>query len=834
MPGLYGNTSTSYSVYSTQTNALYLITSTTATFTGTVQTTNLPGLYGGLYGPLPSNAAQIFQYFCTGTGNVSFYLNTGSDCIYAISSGSGPTGPQGPTGPAGGATGPQGPQGPQGPIGATGLTGPTGPLGGPSGPSGPQGPQGPSGSPGGATGPQGPQGPQGAQGATGSTGPQGPQGPAGATGLSGATGPSGPSGPTQTDQDLYTTSSVTFANLTVTNTATIGYAAFMRNNSQVIPTNVIDDAETMLYLNDNIGGSLIFRQRQTAGTYNNFTIARTGSLIMNSGAAIANPPTIGAGIGGLTIRGYYNTLTNLSGTVSMSTFNSEGNLTLRSTGAELHTDGDATLIQLIARSALFVNYGVQVSTTTVTLNAPLQILNVPASTATHILYYNTTTNEVSYGTAISTTTWATLLDKTGANGPTAIGLGLNAGGTSTNSIAIGYYAGQNNQGARSIAIGSSISGIYQAPGQNNQDQDAIAIGVCAGNTNQGERGIAIGKYAGASDQGDSAIAIGSSAASTTQGNYAISIGFVAGLTEQGANSVALGFNAGNVKQGIGGIALGINAASNTQSNYAIALGFDSGRFNQGQNAIAIGEQSGNTNQGSYSIALGYGAGKTNQPNQSVIINGTSSELNGTNSGLYINPIRNASSNKLLYYDTGTKEITCSDYPTFTTGSFTATNFNVTDNAYLYNVYYTPSQPSRTDGIWFFSNIRSGTHIPDDGSDTIGEGTIPWAEVYSKSYSISYQTTSTPSPLYQTGPIITTDISKNLLISTVTNVASASNILVYNTSTTAVQTGFPRLPNYANDSDANTAIGTAQKGHMYFDTTANQAKVWTGATWAAMN
>jgi len=111
-------------------------------------------------------------------------------------------GPQGPQGPQG-ITGPQGPQGVTGPQGPQGVTGPQGPQG----VTGPQGPQG-------VTGPQGPQGITGPQGPQGVTGPQGPQGVTGPQGPQGVTGPQGPS---RTDQDLYSTSSVTHAAISIGN-----------------------------------------------------------------------------------------------------------------------------------------------------------------------------------------------------------------------------------------------------------------------------------------------------------------------------------------------------------------------------------------------------------------------------------------------------------------------------------------------------------------------------------------------------------------------------------------------------------------------------------------
>ena len=73
--------------------------------------------------------------------------------------------------------------------------------------------------------------------------------------------------------------------------------------------------------------------------------------------------------------------------------------------------------------------------------------------------------------------------------------------------------------------------------------------------------------------------------------------------------------------------------------------------------------------------------------------------------------------------------------------------------------------------------------------------------------------------------------------------SASQVLSYATSTGKVTygqikyegiLGFPRMPNYANDTAANTAVGTPLKGHMYYNTTDDKVHVYTGSGWHAMN
>jgi hypothetical protein len=71
---------------------------------------------------------------------------------------------------------------------------------------------------------------------------------------------------------------------------------------------------------------------------------------------------------------------------------------------------------------------------------------------------------------------------------------------SANTIAIGYYSGQQNQSTGAIAIG------YQA-GYNSQGNDSIAIGTSAGQQNQGNNAIAIGNSAGVTNQDANSIVI---------------------------------------------------------------------------------------------------------------------------------------------------------------------------------------------------------------------------------------------------------------------------------------------------------------------------------------
>jgi len=152
-------------VYSTATNAWSRV-ATSVTSVNTASTST--NIAGGIANQIPYQIGSGNTGFVTAPSTASTYLSwNGSGYVWTSS-----VGPQG-------VTGPQGPSGPQGVTGPQGVNGPQG-----------------------VTGPQGPSGPQGV------TGPQGPQG---------VNGPQGPQGPSRTDQDLYTTSSVTYAAVSVNN-----------------------------------------------------------------------------------------------------------------------------------------------------------------------------------------------------------------------------------------------------------------------------------------------------------------------------------------------------------------------------------------------------------------------------------------------------------------------------------------------------------------------------------------------------------------------------------------------------------------------------------------
>lgn len=80
MPSLYG-TGTTYVVTASNLSTLYLGSTSTA-ITATTYSTNLAGLYGGVYDALPNNAQQLFDLF-SNQGNVQFYLTSPNSATIA-------------------------------------------------------------------------------------------------------------------------------------------------------------------------------------------------------------------------------------------------------------------------------------------------------------------------------------------------------------------------------------------------------------------------------------------------------------------------------------------------------------------------------------------------------------------------------------------------------------------------------------------------------------------------------------------------------------------------------------------------------------------------------
>jgi hypothetical protein len=271
---------------------------------------------------------------------------------------------------------------------------------------------------------------------------------------------------------------------------------------------------------------------------------------------------------------------------------------------------------------------------TIILNASGQVLNsqqpnsfyvdpIRGATTGNVLYYNTTSKEITYGAGGGSGTvsdqFSTLFTSSLALSTITFNSNIRITDANGTAIAIGYGAGSSSQSTNSIAMGTQA-------GETDQQNNSIAIGRSAGRTNQTANSVAIGNSAGETDQQNNSIAIGRSA----------------GQTNQNTNSVAIGGNAGNLDQGSGSVAIGSGA----------------GNTNQSTNAIAIGLNAQVTKSGDNSIAIGAYADTTGVYESTIVLNASGQPLTTQQAAsFYVDPIRGATTGNVLYYDTGTKEIT---------------------------------------------------------------------------------------------------------------------------------------------------------------------------------
>jgi len=138
----------------------------------------------------------------------------------------------------------------------------------------------------------------------------------------------------------------------------------------------------------------------------------------------------------------------------------------------------------------------------------------------------------------------------------------------------------------------------------------------------------------------------------------IALGNGAGGISQGPFGIGIGPNAGGNLQAFCGVAIGVGAASYNQGQLAVAIGLDAGGNSQGINSIAIGPGAGTETLGNYSIAIGNGAGSLTSGNNSIIINAANAAFQGPlSNAFYVNPIRNANTANVLFYNNSTGEIT---------------------------------------------------------------------------------------------------------------------------------------------------------------------------------
>ena len=155
------------------------------------------------------------------------------------------------------------------------------------------------------------------------------------------------------------------------------------------------------------------------------------------------------------------------------------------------------------------------------------------------------------------------------NNITTTGQGVSIGqgaGITAGTIAIGYGAGQNNQGNGGLGLG-----FYAA--QNNQSTNAVAIGNQAGQTSQQNSAVAVGNSAGQTSQQYGAVAIGENAGYSNQGANAVALGHFAGSGNQPNNSIFI--NASGTDFNGTNSGLYINPVRNDLGNVTLGLFYNS-------------------------------------------------------------------------------------------------------------------------------------------------------------------------------------------------------------------------------------------------------------------
>ena len=562
--------------------------------------------------------------------------------------------------------------GPTGPSGPQGLSGPTGPSGGPTGPSGPVGPSGPAG--GGGGGGTGPTGPSGADGAPGPTGPSGANGANGPTGPSGASGPTGPQGPSTSwntilnrvgpsgpnyitigQNSTATDSSVAIGDNTIANiySVAVGHNADAGYNGVAIGSNTRPGNNSVAVGNN-------------AGSTSQSTIA----VAVGYEAGYSNQGKLGVAVGqwagkynqgedAVAVGG--NAATNDQGKGAVAVGQSAGGLLMGDYSIYLGYGGDPEHgpHYTHSTSSIVINATGYDFTST---NAGLYIAPVRANTSSYVIFYNTATNEMTYG--VYTGGGGSGVGPTGPSG--AQGPQGNTGPTGPSG---GPQGPQGPVGPSGATGAQGLSGPRGPQGPTGPQ----GTGPQGPQGPVGPSGANYTTWANLGDKtgtsGPQGIFIGQNASySSPSGGLDIAIGVNAGYTQQGygsANSgtIAIGYNAGHTQQAQNSIAIGAYSAYYGLGQNAISIGYRTGGYDQGNNTRILGNN-----------AIGIGAGASGQAN-SVTVSGSldniltpsGSVYLGTpvlaygpsqSNALYITSVRNsATSSNMLTYGTDDGEIT---------------------------------------------------------------------------------------------------------------------------------------------------------------------------------
>jgi len=286
-----------------------------------------------------------------------------------------------------------------------------------------------------------------------------------------------------------------------------------------------------------------------------------------------------------------------------------------------------------------VNVGSSNTAYTLKLNGTLvQTVSIGVGLGPQSLYYNPTTQKITYSTIPS-----------GGSGGTTLSSGSN----------FGDYL-RWNPGTSSWAVGSSNVTIGAGAGQISQGANSIAIGVSAGYQNQISNSIIL-NATGAD--------FANTAYRTISGFYVAPVRLNSTLStlyyDPSSKEITFGNapSATTLPSGINpGDYLYWNGSAYVVGDENITLGANAGQITQNPHAVAIGANAGSDNQGENSIAIGFNAGVSYQSSNSIILNATGVTLDTADEGFYVAPVRPITSTSSIYYNPDTKEITYGPVP----------------------------------------------------------------------------------------------------------------------------------------------------------------------------
>ena len=265
-----------------------------------------------------------------------------------------------------------------------------------------------------------------------------------------------------------------------------------------------------------------------------------------------------------------------------------------------------------------------------------QISNSGSLNSDSILYYDTTTNEVKYGSApqlsSSSSSSPYFFDYSSSQKSILIGEDLNNDTSATGSILIGKESAINGSynisiGYKSFAGQKSVSiGAYSGGGGSSSYTNAInnvSIGYYS-NVGDTSGSIAIGYYSKADSnyeaiaigyeaeaKGTASISLSSYACTTSDAHYSISIGYYSKCED--ISSVAIGEY--SYTNGQGCVALGRDTSA--VGNYATVIG----NYSQAlTNSVCIGHSSSTSGTSSDCIIIGHNSTITNCTNSIIIGN----------------------------------------------------------------------------------------------------------------------------------------------------------------------------------------------------------------------